>query len=105
MFTINAVIHVHQEPDRTDQILDRLSGLHSQGEHMAGELARLTQEVAETKTVMQSAAVLLANLAQRIRDLSTDPEALNALANELDAEQAALAAAIEANTPAEPPTV
>lgn len=66
---------------------------------MAGELARLVAEVAETKTVMQSASVLLADLAQRIRDNTTDPVALASLADELDAEQSALTAAIVANTP------
>ena len=103
MFTINAVIHVHQEPDRTDQILQRLADLHSQGEAMSAELDRLTQEVSESRTVIQSATILLGNLAQRIRDLSTDPAALTALADELDGQQAELSAAIAANTPAEEP--
>ena len=70
---------------------------------MSAELDRLTQEVSETKTVMQSAAVLLGGLSDRIRELKTDPAALTALADELDGQQAELSAAIAANTPAEEP--
>lgn len=70
---------------------------------MSAELDRLTTEVAETKTAAQSAITLIAGLAQQIRDLKTDPAALAALADSLDADQAEIAAAITANTPSEPP--
>lgn len=66
---------------------------------MSAALDRITQEVAETKTAIDSALTLIAGLAQQIRDLSTDPAALNALADELDAKQAEIAAAVTANTP------
>jgi hypothetical protein len=112
MFTVHVNANVYVQSQESQQILAKLAELMAivstsveQGVHMAGELQRLTQEVAETKTVMQSAAVLLGTLAQRIRDLATDPAALNQLADELDQEQSALGAAIVANTPAdEPPT-
>jgi len=103
MLNINAVIHMHQEPDRTDLILQRLADLHSQGEAMSAELDRLTAEVAETKTVIDSALVLIRSIPQLIRDAGTDPAALKALADELDAKQAELAAAVTENTPAENP--
>lgn len=70
---------------------------------MANELARLTTEVAETKTVMQSAALLLAKLAQQIRDNAGNPAALKQLADDLDGQQTELVNAITENTPAEEP--
>lgn len=66
---------------------------------MAGELARLQTEVAEMAGVVDSAILLITNLAQQIRDLATDPVALNAMADELDAKANALAAAVAANPP------
>lgn len=70
---------------------------------MSAQLDTLTNEVAETKTVVQSAVTLIEGLAQQIRDLKDDPAALEALAAELDSTTNALAAAVTANTPAEPP--
>lgn len=60
----------------------------------------VTREVAENKSVMQSAAMLLASLAQMIRDAAgaNITPALAALATELDTNTNALAAAVAANT-------
>lgn len=69
---------------------------------MSVALDRLTAEVAETKTIAASAVALIRGLAQQIRDNATDPAALNALADELDATQADLGAAVAENTPADP---
>jgi hypothetical protein len=65
---------------------------------MSAELERLTAEVTETKTAIDSAITLITGLAERIRQLQNDPVALTALADELDAKQAELAAAVAANT-------
>jgi len=70
---------------------------------MTAALDRITQEVSETKTAVASVLTLVAGLATQIRDNAEDPVALNALADDLDAGQAEIAAAITANTPAEPP--
>lgn len=73
---------------------------------MSVELDRLTQEVADTKSSVDSVIALVEGLAQQIRDSVNDPAALNALADELDAQQGRIAAAVSANTPtppAEPP--
>lgn len=74
---------------------------------MATDLTRLTTEVEETRTVIDGAVALITNLAQLLRDAAGSPDVtteVNALADQLDAKQAELAAAIEANTPAaEPP--
>lgn len=69
---------------------------------MSESLDRLKQEVAENNTLTGSVITLLENLSQQIRDNAEDPAALNALANDLDAQNAALAAAVEANTPTAP---
>lgn len=63
------------------------------------ELQRLTDEVAQTTTVIDSAVALIGGLAQQIRDNATNPAALNALADSLDTKSNELAAAVTANTP------
>lgn len=70
-------------------------------EAMSTELDRLTTEVAEIKTVTKSAAALLRRLATIIRDNANNPAALTALADELNAEEQDLAAAVVESTPAE----
>lgn len=69
---------------------------------MAADLTRLTAAVERDSTVNQSAITLLNSLSQLIRDNATDPAALTALADQLDAQQQALADAVVANTPAQP---
>lgn len=69
---------------------------------MSAGLDRLKEEVAENSTLIGSVTTLLNSLSQQIRDNAEDPEALNALADELDAQNASLAAAVEANTPTAP---
>lgn len=63
-------------------------------------LAKVTAQ----KTVIDSAAALLASLSQEIKDAGTDPAALQAISDALDANGAELTAAITANTPAAPTT-
>jgi methyl-accepting chemotaxis protein len=70
---------------------------------MAGELDRLTNEVAETRTATKAIVTLVEGLAQQIRDNAGDPEALNRLADELDAAQQEIADAVSANTKGEQP--
>lgn len=65
------------------------------------ELAVLTQEVAETKTVMGSAVTLLQGLKARLDAAGTDKVKLAELSTDLDTNTNALAAAVSANTPAE----
>ena len=63
---------------------------------------RLTSEVAELRTVNESAVALIAGLAQEIRDNIGNEDALNALADEIDASTNSLAAAVAENTPEAP---
>jgi cell division FtsZ-interacting protein ZapD len=85
--------------DTIEQLLRQV--LRMEAMEMA-ELGRLTSEVAEGNDVQQSAITLLQNLSQLIRDNATDQTALNALADQLDSQNASLAAAVVANTPAAP---
>ena len=85
-------------------VIAAMSTLNAGVQVMSAELDTLTTEVAESKTVMESAAVLLSGLSAQIVALKDDPVKLAALAAELDANSNALAAAVAANTPAEPTT-
>lgn len=92
-----------------EDILEELRHQHwllhkilERSDKMSAELDRLTTEVTETKSSVESVITLVDGLAQQIRDLANDPAALNALADELDAQQARIAAAVTANTPAPP---
>lgn len=62
---------------------------------MAQGLGRLRAEVEEIKDRTDAAIAVMAGLAQEIRDNVADEAALNALADELDAEGDKLAAAID----------
>ena len=66
---------------------------------MSAQLDKLTQEVSETNTVIDSAIALLSSLSDQIRNLKDDPAKLEQLANDLDAKQTELANAVAANTP------
>lgn len=70
---------------------------------MSAGVERLSGEVAEIGTVVDSAVTLIEGLAQQIRDSLGDEEALGALADELDAKANALASAVAANTPSQEP--
>ena len=67
---------------------------------LANELADLTTKVADTKTVIDSAIVLIQGIKAALDAAGSNPVALKALSDSLAASDAALAAAIVANTPA-----
>lgn len=67
---------------------------------MSAELRRLQAETAEITTVVDSAVAMIEGLAAQVRDNANDPAALNALADQLDANANRLGAAIASNTPA-----
>lgn len=68
------------------------------------DLTALEAEVAETKTVVESAVVLIDGLRQAIIDAGTDPVKLKALTDSLDAENKKLADKVAENTAAEEET-
>lgn len=112
MERIDVHIHIHddRQPDpRIDQVLSMLTTITSKENRLMADLTALTAEVNQNGDVIASAVTVLGNLSQQIRDLSTDPAALAALADELDANSASLATAIAATEPpveppVEPPT-
>ena len=94
---------------KLDAILILLSGLGSKiealitkQEHVMTDLTALTAEVERNTAVDQSAIALLTGLAAQIEALKTDPAALQALADTMRGSSDALAAAVLANTPAQP---
>ena len=69
---------------------------------MANEIDLLRAQVAQTTAVESAAVVLIYDLAARLSAIATDPVAVQALAAELRISADTLAAAIAANTPANP---
>jgi ABC-type molybdenum transport system ATPase subunit/photorepair protein PhrA len=65
---------------------------------MSQQMQNLTREVEENTTVVSSAIALIEGLAEEIRANATDQEALQALADRLDASGQSLADAVAANT-------
>jgi hypothetical protein len=83
--------------------IDRLGAYVTKlGAKMSVEMDKLTAEVQETKTIEESAILLIQGLATRLTEIANDPAAILALADELDASQRALADAVQANTPTPP---
>lgn len=66
------------------------------------DLTTLEQEVAENKTVTESAVTLLKGLKAALDAAGTDPAKLKALSDSLSTQTDDLAAAVSENTPAAP---
>jgi hypothetical protein len=84
---------------KLDKILAVLSAIKQEEGIMSQALDDLAAAVAENTALDQSAIDLIGGLAAQIEALKDDPVALAALAAEVRAKSAALAAAIQANTP------
>jgi hypothetical protein len=67
---------------------------------MATDLSAIQTAVSNETTVEQSAILLLQKLAAEIKASAADPAAVKALADQINANATALAAAVTANTPA-----
>jgi len=93
-------VHIHT-PDLSKILFEKLDFLTFKILKMSEQLDKLTQEVAENKTVMESAVTLLQGLKQRLDEAGTDAAKLAQLSADLDTNTNALAAAVTANTPAE----
>jgi len=103
-----ATFREQQQLDRIERKVDALLrgevGLAKGLLFMSAELDTLTAEVAHNTDVEQAAVALLQGLKAQLDAAGTDPVALKALSDQLGANDAALAAAIVANTPAAPTT-
>lgn len=112
MFTVkvDVVVNVYfPDAQQGSEILKSLSEvkaalttLNQRSLQMSQELDQLEQEVSRNTEVDQSAITLLTGLAAQIEALKTDPVKLQALADSLRGSSDALAAAVVANTPAQP---
>ena len=87
--------------EKIDLLLRRMDAQSNREEKVLMTLAELKATVEAERTVIDSAIVLLNGLAQQLKDAiaNGDPAAIQAIADELDAQSQALAAAVVANTP------
>ena len=86
----------------SNQIEDVENHIMGTFEDMQIVIQQLTDQVAQTHGVVQSAVVLLTSLADKIDQYANDPAALAALANQLRTDTGELSAAV-ALIPPEPP--
>ena len=100
---LNVFLHPGAIPHIEDQLNRILDAINQLGIKMANELADLTTKVSDTKTVIDSAIVLIQGIKAALDAAGANPVALKALSDSLAASDAALAAAIVANTPAASP--
>jgi uncharacterized protein YoxC len=102
-FRLDVYVHLvpGETPDQLDRIEQKLDALALQEEQHMADLTALQNEVQQNTDAVGSAVTLIGGLAQQIRDLSTDPAALQALADQLDQNTQQLADAVTANTPAD----
>lgn len=94
-------IHIHHHGD--EEMLSEIKSINQKLEIMANELDSLELEVKETTDLQQSAITLLNGLKTKLDEAiaAGDMTKVVTLRDNLDASNAALAAAITANTPAE----
>lgn len=103
---INATIHIHDGRHRPGDlelaVASLIESIHELKDKLMSALTDLQTEVAETKTVVQSAIVLIKGFKTALDEAiaAGDPAALTALSAELDASTNELAAAVSENTPA-----
>lgn len=91
--------------DRRFDRLERLLGaVINKERHILMDLNTIQTKVNDNGDVEASAIILLGQLSDLIRAGANDPAQMQAIADKLDTDKTALAAAIVANTPAEPPT-
>lgn len=86
---------------KLDAILLRANLIIRETYAMATSLDDITVEVQQTTDAQAAAVLLLQELKNRLDAAGTDPAALKALSDQLDASTNALAAAVVANTPAD----
>ena len=105
---MNFTIHVYLHPTdvelqgRLDKLQSALNALTLQGKLIMATLADVQAAVTAEDTVIDSAITLLNGLAAQIAALAPNQAAIDALAADVTAKTATLAAAVTANTPAGP---
>jgi flavorubredoxin len=81
-----------------EKIAEVLSVILKNQETIMADLSGVRGAVEGLTTVVDSANALLENLAQQVRETAPNQEALDELANQIDAQRQELAAAVAANT-------
>lgn len=97
--------HNHGEAvviNKLDTILQLLRESKKREVSIMADLTALQAKVAQNTSVIGSAVVLIDGLAAQIEALKTDPVALQALADQLEADSQILAAKVLQNTPQAP---
>lgn len=89
----------NQVPTWALQLHDKLDLILLEEETIMAALDDLTAQVAANSVAIDSAIVLINGIADRIAAAGVDPVALAALVTELRDKDAALATAVQANTP------
>jgi len=99
-----------QSLNQQDRVLANINGrlgtLATNGVNILATLADLKAKVDAQGTVIDSAVTLINGISQQLKDAlaNNDPNAVQAVIDELDAQDQALAAAVANNTPAPAPT-
>jgi len=96
---IHLYIHHVDENPKLDQILTVLKTIQQQEKILVTDLATLTAQVQANTEIEASAITLIKGIAAQLAAAKSDPVAIQALADQLHASAANLAAAISANTP------
>jgi septal ring factor EnvC (AmiA/AmiB activator) len=76
-----------------------------EGETLMADLSAITAAVTKNGDAVSSAVTLLQSLSAQLSAVATDPAAVQALADQINAEASNLANAVVANTPAAPSAV
>lgn len=93
----------HRIEERLDDIVRRSRALKRRLEHIMSAIDDLTAQVAKNTDVIESAITLIQNIKALLDAAGTDPTKLAELSATLGAEDAKLADAVAANTPAAKP--
>jgi hypothetical protein len=84
--------------NKLNEILENLSSQNTKIDKIMALLDQLTADVAAETTVDASVETLLTNLIAEIKAAGTDPVALKALTDQMEANATALSAAVTAGT-------
>jgi uncharacterized protein YjgD (DUF1641 family) len=86
---------------KLDEIIDIMNDINRKGSKTQHDIRRLTEKVQENKNIMASAIILITKLAEQIVINKNSPEAIQALADELDKSSKLLAQAVTDNIPSD----
>lgn len=97
--TVDGGANLAQIDSKLDLILTKLGIIQQREDQQMADLSAIQAEVQENTDAVASASALLTQLSAELRAAATDPAAIQALADQLDANNAALSQAVVDNTP------